>query len=125
MLKTPICPSCGCSLVRLKIGLNSAKHTQFNGQDYYFCCQGCLDLFMSNPQFYVDEIRDMIVCPSCLAEKPKEQSVRRVINAQEVYFCRCPTCIDAFEKRPDFFIDRLDINNVVESGAGEEVLYNI
>ena len=75
MMKTPICPPCGCSLVRLGIPVDNAVHYSYDGGEYLFCCQGCLELFAFNPNKYIEEVRDLIVCPACLAEKSLQQTV--------------------------------------------------
>ena len=42
-MDTPICPTCNCSLVRLKISRDKAASSHYDGEEYYFCCQGCAD----------------------------------------------------------------------------------
>jgi len=106
-VETPICPTCNCSLVRLKIGRDTAATSQFDGEEYYFCCQGCADIFGTDPQKYLQEISDLIVCPSCLGEKPRHLAVKEEIAGQEVYFCRCPHCMDTFREKPDHYMGRL------------------
>ena len=59
-------------------------------------------------QKYLQEISDLIVCPSCLGEKPRHLAVKEEIAGQEVYFCRCPHCIDTFSEKPDYFLQRLE-----------------
>jgi len=66
-MKTPICPTCGCSLVRLGIRNDQATVYRTNGDEYRFCCQGCVDLFITDPRKHLKETKDMIVCPTCLA----------------------------------------------------------
>ncbi len=107
-MKTPICPTCSCSLVRLKISKDSAPTSRYEGEEYHFCCQGCVDIFVTDPQKYLQEISDFIVCPTCLAEKQQHLAVKEEIAGREVYFCRCPHCLDAFREKPDHFINRLE-----------------
>ena len=107
-MKTLICPTCNCSLVRLGITPDKAATYSHNGEKLYFCCQGCADLFNTDPQKYLDEIEDFIVCPSCLAEKPQEFAVKLEIDGHELHFCRCPHCHESFKKDPDFYIERLE-----------------
>jgi YHS domain-containing protein len=102
-----ICPACGCSLVRLGIPRADAVSTVHAGELYYFCCQGCADLFEQNPDKYVSEISDWIVCPACLAEKPRALAVSIEHEGQELWFCRCPCCVEEFRKRPDELIARM------------------
>ncbi|MCH7774126.1 MAG: mercury(II) reductase [Bacteroidetes bacterium] len=109
-MKTLICPTCNCSLVRLGIEPDKAATYSHNGEKLYFCCQGCADLFITStdPQKYLDEIKNLTVCPTCLAEKPPEMAVKLEIAGHEAYFCRCPDCHQSFRKKPDFYIRRLE-----------------
>jgi len=107
-MKTLICPTCGCSLVRLGISQDKAAPYRHKDEDYLFCCQGCVDLFVIDPQKCIQETKEMIVCPTCLAEKIPQSAVKLNIDGQDVYFCRCPHCADVFKKNPDFYIQRLE-----------------
>jgi YHS domain-containing protein len=80
---------------------------QYAGTEYQFCCRGCLEIFVTNPEKYLEEIRDLIVCPSCLAEKPLELRVGVEHEGGTVYFCRCPHCLDAFKRDPARLLQRL------------------
>jgi len=51
-MKTLICPTCGCSLVRLGISKEKAFPHSYNSEEYRFCCQACVDLFTIDPQKY-------------------------------------------------------------------------
>ncbi len=44
-MKTLVCPTCGCSLVRLGISKEKSVTSHSNGKEYHFCCQGCADLY--------------------------------------------------------------------------------
>ncbi len=83
-MKTLICPTCGCSLVRLGISKDKATPYTYNDEEYYFCCQGCADIFVTDPDKYLQELSELIVCPVCLAEKPKDVAVKLEIAGQEV-----------------------------------------
>ena len=108
MMKTSICPTCGCSLVRLGIREDQAVHYSYDGGEYAFCCQGCVELFAVDPNKYLEEVMDLIVCPTCLAEKPLQQAVMIEIAGKQVHFCRCPHCAEVFQKNPDFYLKRLE-----------------
>ncbi len=109
-MKTLICPTCGCSLVRLGISRENSVAYNHSGEEYYFCCQGCVDVFITDPQKYLQETDDLIVCPTCLAEKPRKWADKINIDKQEVFFCHCPHCVEVFKKEPDFYIKRLEGN---------------
>ena len=104
---TPICPTCGCSLIRLGIGPDRWTKFIYEGKEYFCCCQDCADLFSQDPAKYLKEIKDWVVCPTCLAEKPMQQTTRMEIAGWEVFFCRCPHCPEVFQKDPDHYVKRL------------------
>ena len=104
---TSICPTCGCSLIRLGIGSDRWTTTTYEGKEYFFCCQGCTDLFNEEPPKYLEETKDLVVCPTCLAEKPVQWAVRMEIAGWEAFFCRCPYCPEVFAKDPDQYVKRL------------------
>jgi YHS domain-containing protein len=102
-----ICPYCGCSLARLGIAREAATALNYNGEELLFCCQGCLEGFKSDPERYLAEVRDLIVCPTCLAEKPRDVAVSIEYEGGSVYFCRCPGCAAEFKRRPGELLARL------------------
>ncbi len=106
-MKTPICRTCGCSLVRLGIGKNEAVTSRHEGTKYYFCCDGCLEQFATDPEKHIRETRGLIVCPVCLTEKSSNLTRKLDLDGKEIYFCRCPLCMDAFNKNPEYYIRRL------------------
>jgi len=36
-----------------------------------------------------------------------QQTVRMEIAGWEVFFCRCPHCPEMFQKKPDYYVKRL------------------
>ncbi len=107
-MKTLICSTCGCSLVRLGITEAQAVASHHQAEEHHFCCQGCADLFSDDPQKFLEETRSVIVCPTCLAEKPLQWAVELNVAGQVLHFCRCPYCVEVFQKIPDFYIQRLE-----------------
>ncbi len=108
MSKTPICPTCGCSLVRLGISKDDAATLNHGGVTHYFCCEGCLELFVSDPEKHLRETSGLIVCPVCLTEKPLDLTQELVFAGESLRFCRCPHCVDAFRKNPKYYLERLE-----------------
>lgn len=102
-----LCPGCGCSLVRLGIPRERATKHTYDGQELRFCCDGCVDVFRGDPARFLREVEELVICPTCLSEKPKMMTVTAVVDGKEFRFCRCPTCIDLFRERPDVFVQRL------------------
>jgi len=121
-LKTPVCPTCGCSLVRLGISQDKATIYVHEGKEYSFCCQGCVDIFVTNPEKHLKETKDLVVCPTCLAEKPPQSVVTLQHDGKEIYFCRCPHCLDAFQKNPNYYMRRLEGLEVVRQDGDQTVL---
>ncbi len=106
-METLICPTCGCSLVRLGISKEKATKHGYGGVEYLFCCKGCADVFAADPEICLEETKDLIVCPTCLAEKPPHSAVTMKHAGQEIQFCRCPRCLEVFRKTPDYYPNRL------------------
>ncbi|PCI51468.1 MAG: hypothetical protein COB49_01740 [Alphaproteobacteria bacterium] len=106
-MQTKICPTCGCSLVRLGITDQQSEQLTFQDMQYFFCCQGCKDIFLKDPEPFVKEVADIHVCPVCLAEKPTAYTVSLIHKGQQIHFCRCIFCTEAFKKDPDYYLDRL------------------
>jgi YHS domain-containing protein len=106
-MKTPICPACGCSLIRLGIHKDKAVSYHYNEKQYWFCCDGCLELFKSQPEQLLNETSDLVVCPVCLAEKPIKATEEHIVNETLFNFCRCPYCLDIFNQNQDYYIKRL------------------
>ena len=107
-MNTLICRHCGCSLVRLGIGNDEAATYRHEGELHHFCCQACVDRFVTDPRKFLQETKDLIVCPTCLGEKELAVSATLKWAGQEVHFCKCPLCQEAFLKKPEFYKMRLD-----------------
>ena len=106
-MTTLICATCGCSLVRLGISNDKAFPHVHEGRQYHFCCQGCVDLFIAEPQKYLRLTDGVIVCPNCLGEKPPDRAASFNHAGQAVPYCGCPYCQEMYEQDPEFYIQRL------------------
>jgi|SRR5260370_20652695 len=102
-LKTAICPTCGCSLVRLGIDRINAPSLRFEGVDYRFCCEGCATDFQVAPAKYLSEIQNVVVCPTCLAEKNRDAMVTLV----EMHYAQ--TNVRALKTEQVPFVDNPDV----------------
>jgi len=105
--KTMICSTCGCSLIRLGINKAQAVYSEYKSVSHVFCCQGCKKLFDKSPEMHLKETLDIIVCPTCLSEKPIAYSVTAQFKGEDLHFCRCPYCLDKFNDNPEYYLDRL------------------
>ncbi len=107
-MKTLICPRCGCSLVRLGVSKEKSASYTYNGEEYRFCCQGCADLFSTDPEPHLQRTKDLVVCPTCLAEKPPQLAFTFEHAGEDIHYCGCPLCQEGFQKDPDYYIQRLE-----------------
>ena len=107
-MNTLICRTCGCSLVRLGISRENSVRDRHDGEEHHFCCQACADLFVTDPDEFLQETNDLIVCPTCLAEKPLKHAVTLKNGNHDVHLCRCPYCAELFRTSPDFYAQRLE-----------------
>ena len=64
-------------------------------------------IFDKNPSKYIEEIKNVIVCPVCLAEKNIAHTTGVKYKNTVIPFCRCPHCISTFEEKPEYYLDRL------------------
>ena len=94
-------------MVRLGIDRINAPSLRFEGVDYLFCCDACASDFLAAPAMYLSEIEDIVVCPTCLAEKTRDPTVALEHRGQTIYFCRCPHCREEFLANPDALLRRL------------------
>jgi len=106
-ITTAICPTCGCSLVRLGIPTSKACKRDYRGEQYVFCCEGCVSIFDESPDMALEETSGLVVCPSCLAEKIPAHTVEIEHSGKKVSFCRCPHCVTVFLENPDYYLERL------------------
>ena len=107
-MKTLVCPHCGCSLVRLGISTDKAVAYRHGDMEYHFCCQACVDVFVTDPEPDLRRTNDLIVCPTCLAEKKPVSTFTFEHMGQEIHYCGCPYCQEEFQKKPDYYTDRLE-----------------
>ncbi len=107
-MDTPICRTCGCSLVRLGISIDATIMHEHGGEDHPFCCAACVEVFNTDPERYLEETSDLIVCPTCLAEKPLARARSIAVNGHDIHFCHCPRCAELFQTNPGFYLARLD-----------------
>ncbi len=121
-METLVCPTCGCSLVRLGISKEKATKHSHDGKEYLFCCQGCADVFAADPEIRLEETKDLIACPTCLAEKPPQSADTLEYVEQEIHFCRCPHCLDVFRKAPDYYLKRLQGAEEARQAGDREVM---
>lgn len=108
IVRSVLCPTCGCSLVRLGLSREQAFHAAHERTLYFFCCQGCAEVFRTDPDRYLARVADVVVCPGCLGEKPISMTVALEHEGRTVHFCECPYCLESFERDPEGLLARLE-----------------
>lgn len=107
IINTPVCPGCLSSLVRLGMHKATGVAHNYRGREYYFCSRGCVDVFESNPERSLQELKDLIVCPVCLGERYSRSAQLAAVERSIYYTCRAPRCQEYFQEAPDFYLKRL------------------
>jgi YHS domain-containing protein len=107
-VRSVLCPTCGCSLVRLDVNREQAVHAAHDRTLYFFCCDGCAETFRRNPDHYLARIADVVVCPVCLGEKPVDMTVTVQHAGRTVHLCECPYCVERFTGDPDSYLARFE-----------------
>jgi len=88
----------------------------YKGKSFYFCCEGCSQEFLKDPDKYLaqteyrerkpkpEEIGKEVYCP-VMKHKIKVSANTPVIDyhGKSFYFC-CPGCPQEFKKNPDKYI---------------------
>lgn len=107
IINTPVCPGCLSSLVRLGMHKSTGVAHNYRGREYYFCSRDCVDVFESNPERSLQELKDLIVCPVCLGERYIRSARLAAVAGSIYYTCRAPRCQEYFQEAPDFYLKRL------------------
>jgi YHS domain-containing protein len=107
-IRSVVCPTCGCSLVGLRVSRDNATSATYAGVEYHFCCDGCAEIFGTDPDHHLAQIHDIVVCPVCLAEMPAAVTVALEYQGRTVNLCSCPGCQTAFQRDPDRLVTRLE-----------------
>jgi len=113
-MKTLICPTCGCSLVRLGIKKGKSVIHRHNGEQYHFCCQGCVDVFITDPQKHLQETNDLIVCPKCFESVTLIQPQYKGGAFKGPARAQCLSCMDEQEYDLTVLVNTRDVLRRVE-----------
>lgn len=130
-------PVCG-----MNVSENSEHYYEYQGKKYLFCCDGCKQKFIKNPEAYLQETKSISGCgcaskakvaaPSsscCGAKKAEQQQYIDPVCGmtvtdlskphtdylgQNYYFC-CQGCLNKFQANPEQYLEK---NNSKTSGCG-------
>ncbi|MFX0139522.1 MAG: YHS domain-containing protein [Candidatus Hodarchaeota archaeon] len=71
----------------------------YNGKDYYFGCNGCLEKFKKDPETYLNKTEDLI----CGMTVDKRTAKKVSYEGKDIYFCS-DNCKAEFEKDPKTYM---------------------
>ena len=105
--------------------INKDIFVMYKGEKVYFCCNGCDDMFLKDPDKYIDKLPQFKFENPTEDEQSGEQTLCPVMGnpidkkyfveyqGKKVYFC-CPGCDKMFLAEPEKYLDKLpqfkDIN---------------
>ena len=94
--------------------INKEAFVDYNGKRVYFCCSGCDEKFLEDPETYLKKMKDEgvvlddapILQENCLVTgKPINKEIYTDYNGTRVYFC-CEGCKPKFEKSPEKYLKK-------------------
>ena len=109
--KEELKPQTVCPVMGGKI--NKDVYVDYQSQRLYFCCPGCKEPFLKDPEKYMKKIADENVLLESVQEKCPvlggniDKKVYTDYKGRRVYFC-CPACIENFEKNPEKYLKKLE-----------------
>jgi YHS domain-containing protein len=92
--------------------IDSTVYTDFQGQRVYFCCRGCIETFLADPDtYFVQAAKDSVLfenvqtfCP--VMGNPVNPDYWIWYEGRGIYFC-CPACVDTFLAGPGKYLDKI------------------
>ncbi len=81
----------------------------YNGKTYYFCCDGCKEAFIKDPEKYAQNDADSTVMdPVCgMKVKKSEAKATYEYNGKTYYFCM-EECLKKFKKDPEKYASKAE-----------------
>lgn len=91
--------------------VNKKYFIEYQGEKVYFCCPGCDEVFLKEPEKYMDKLpqfrqksMEQTHCPVMGGAINKKYFIE--YEGEKVYFC-CPGCEEAFLKEPEKYMGKL------------------
>ncbi len=93
--------------------ITTTSYTDYQGQRIYFCCPGCEDSFLKDPEKYFEQAaKDSILfenvqttCP--VMGNPVDKQFFTYYKGRGIYFC-CASCIETFNADPDKYLKTME-----------------
>ena len=97
-----------CILSGKKVAQDDARGpVNYDGKDYFFCCNSCLEKFKADPAKYIANA-DKLKTYCCGSKTVDEKTaIKSTHNGKDYYFCN-ETCKAAFDKDPEAYLKKMD-----------------
>ncbi len=93
-------PVCGMELKK-----EDAKHTyEYKEKTYYFCMASCKEKFVKNPEEYLKDVEEEIICPVSGETFAKSDAAGSMEYEGKTYYLCCAGCLDKFKADPAKYI---------------------
>ncbi len=97
--ETITCPVSGEKALKSE----AAGPYKYEGKEYYFCCNNCLEKFKTDPEKYATHAHDVV----CGMNVDKETAKKVTHEGEDYYFCS-DHCVKAFKKDPAGQIEKFN-----------------
>ena len=88
----------------------------YDGKDYYFCCNSCLKKFKANPEKFVSKKDDSkTVCCGGMAVD-KKTALKSTFKGKVYYFCN-ENCKASFDKDPEAYLKKEEETSKKHTGC--------
>lgn len=93
-------PVCGMEVERA-----TAKASyEYEGELYYFCCNGCKLTFSKNPEQFVHKTPTVAIDPVCHMEVEIAAAHYKSDYEEQTYYFCCAGCKSSFDKAPEIYV---------------------
>ena len=81
----------------------------YNGKTYYFCCDGCKEAFIKDPEKYAQNDADSTVTDPVCGMKVKKSEAKATFeyNGKTYYFCM-EGCLEKFKEDPEKYASKAE-----------------
>ena len=92
--------------------ITETSYVDYQGQRVYFCCPGCEDPFLKDPdKFFEQAAKDKVMfenvqttCP--VSGEPIDRQYFTYYKGRGIYFC-CADCVKKFEAEPEKYLEKM------------------
>lgn len=98
--ETVVCPVSGETVLKSE----AAGPYKYEGVDYYFCCNNCLNKFKENPQKYINKTTTL--CCDGKMTGDKATAIKVTYEGKDYFFCS-EKCKAEFDKDPKAYLQRV------------------